>query len=42
MLDEITEKINAILTQTQGGTCDFYGCKHYAKAISGGAADINQ
>ena len=42
MLDDITEKINAILPQTQCGKCDFSGCKPYAKAISEGKADINQ
>lgn len=42
MLDNISEKINAILPQTQCGKCDFSGCKPYAEAISKGKADINQ
>ena len=42
MLDDIAEKINDILPQTQCGKCDFSGCKPYAKAISEGKADINQ
>ena len=42
MLDDITEKINSILPQTQCGKCDFSGCKPYAKAIAEGKADINQ
>ena len=42
MLDDMTEKINSILPQTQCGKCDFSGCKPYAKAIVEGRADINQ
>ena len=42
MLDNIAEKINAILPQTQCGKCDFSGCKPYANAIADGKADINQ
>jgi Na+-translocating ferredoxin:NAD+ oxidoreductase subunit B len=42
MPDDITEKINSILPQTQCGKCDFSGCKPYAKAIVEGKADINQ
>ena len=42
MLDDITEKINSILPQTQCAKCDFSGCKPYAKAIAEGKADINQ
>jgi len=42
MLDDITEKINSILPQTQCGKCDFTGCKPYAIAIAEGKADINQ
>jgi len=42
MLDDMTEKINSILPQTQCGKCDFNGCKPYANAISEGKADINQ
>ena len=42
MLDDITEKINSVLPQTQCGKCDFSGCKPYANAIVEGKADINQ
>jgi len=42
MLDDITEKINSILPQTQCGKCDYSGCKPYAKAIVEGKAEINQ
>ena len=42
MLDDMTEKINSILPQTQCGKCDFTGCKPYANAIAEGKADINQ
>ena len=42
MLDDMAEKINSILPQTQCGKCDFSGCKPYAKAIVEGKADINQ
>ena len=42
MLDDMTEKINSILPQTQCGKCDYSGCKPYANAIVEGKADINQ
>ena len=42
MLDDITEKINSILPQTQCGKCNFTGCRPYAHAIAQGQADINQ
>ena len=42
MLDDLTEKINSILPQTQCGKCDFSGCKPYANASVEGKADINQ
>lgn len=37
----VTDKINAILPQTQCGQCGFPGCKPYAEAISAGKAEIN-
>jgi electron transport complex protein RnfB len=37
----VTDKINAILPQTQCGQCGFPGCKPYAEAIASGAAEIN-
>ena len=40
--DPLTEKIDAILPQTQCGQCGFPGCKPYAAAIAQGEADINQ
>lgn len=40
--DPLTEKIDAILPQTQCGQCGFPGCKPYATAIAKGEADINQ
>ena len=42
MLDDMTEKINSNLPQTQCGKCDYSGCKPYASAIVEGKADINQ
>jgi Na+-translocating ferredoxin:NAD+ oxidoreductase subunit B len=36
------EKINDLLPQTQCGRCTFSGCRPYATALAGGAADINQ
>lgn len=40
--DDIVERINAVLPQTQCGQCDFAGCRPYAEAIARGDADINQ
>ncbi len=40
--NELIEKIDAILPQTQCGQCGFPGCKPYAIAITEGRADINQ
>lgn len=42
MLEELIEKIDAILPQTQCRQCTFHGCKPYATAIAEGRADINQ
>ena len=39
--DQMVEKINAILPQTQCGQCTFTGCKPYATAIASGEAEIN-
>jgi electron transport complex protein RnfB len=39
--DPVTDKINAILPQTQCGQCGFPGCKPYAEAIASGKAEIN-
>lgn len=40
--DPVTDKIDAILPQTQCGQCGYPGCRPYAEAIAGGEADINQ
>ena len=42
MSENIVEKINSILPQTQCGQCNYSGCKPYAIAITKGEADINQ
>lgn len=36
------DQINALLPQTQCGSCGFKGCRPYAEAIASGKADINQ
>ncbi len=38
----ITDRIDALLPQTQCGKCDYNGCRPYAAAIAEGSADINQ
>jgi len=38
----LSERIDALLPQTQCGRCTFQGCKPYAQAIASGAAGINQ
>lgn len=40
--DELIERLNDLLPQTQCGRCTFTGCRPYATAIATGAADINQ
>ncbi|MDD1649285.1 MAG: electron transport complex subunit RsxB [Methylococcaceae bacterium] len=40
--DPLTEKIDALLPQTQCGQCGYPGCRPYAAAIARDAADINQ
>jgi electron transport complex protein RnfB len=42
MNQQLIEKIDAILPQTQCGKCGFPGCRPYAEAIATGRADINQ
>ncbi len=42
MIQQLIEKIDTILPQTQCGKCGFPGCKPYAEAIVAGRADINQ
>lgn len=38
----LSDRIEALLPQTQCGRCTFEGCKPYARAIARGAAGINQ
>jgi electron transport complex protein RnfB len=40
--DDVVERVNALLPQTQCGQCGFAGCRPYAEAIVTGAATINQ
>ena len=40
--DELVERINACLPQTQCAQCDYPGCRPYAEAIARGEADINR
>jgi len=42
MSQQLVEKIDAVLPQTQCGKCGFPGCRPYAEAIVAGCADINQ
>lgn len=39
---DLTERIDALLPQTQCGQCNFAGCRPYAQAIAAGEADIDQ
>lgn len=40
--EQLIERINDLLPQTQCGRCTYTGCKPYATAIARGEADINQ
>lgn len=40
--NNLIDRINAILPQTQCGQCGYQGCKPYAEAIANGKAEINQ
>ena len=42
MLTALTDKIDAILPQTQCGKCGYPGCRPYAVAIANKEADINR
>src|SRR5690349_13839098 len=42
MTDKLSERIDALLPQTQCRQCGYAGCRPYAAAIADGAADINQ
>jgi Na+-translocating ferredoxin:NAD+ oxidoreductase subunit B len=39
---DIVARIDALLPQTQCTRCGYSGCRPYAEAIAGGAAEINQ
>jgi Na+-translocating ferredoxin:NAD+ oxidoreductase subunit B len=41
-MNNIAEKIDALLPQTQCTQCGYAGCKPYAEAIAQGQAEINQ
>lgn len=41
-LDSLTQRIDALLPQTQCGQCSFAGCRPYARAMAEQQADINQ
>lgn len=41
-MDNLANKINHVLPQTQCGLCDYNGCKPYAEAIASGNATINR
>lgn len=38
----LTDRIDAVLPQTQCGQCGYLGCRPYAEALAAGKADINQ
>ena len=38
----VTDRIDALLPQTQCTKCGYDGCRPYAAAIAGGEAQINQ
>ncbi len=40
--NNLIDRINAVLPQTQCGQCGYKGCKPYAEAIAAGNAEINQ
>ena len=40
--DDLTDRINALLPQTQCGQCLFPGCRPYAAAIARGEAEIDR
>lgn len=39
--DDVVEKVDALLPQTQCAQCGYPGCRPYAEAIAAGDADIN-
>ena len=41
-MNELVERIDALLPQTQCTKCGYPGCRPYAEAIAAGEADINQ
>ena len=41
-VDDLAERINALLPQTQCGQCLYPGCRPYAAAIARGEAELNR
>ena len=41
-VDDLAERINALLPQTQCGQCQYPGCRPYAEAMARGEADIDR
>ena len=41
-VENLADRIDALLPQTQCGKCTYAGCRPYAEAIAAGTADINQ
>ena len=39
---ELSDRIDALLPQTQCGQCGYAGCRPYAEAVADGTADINR
>jgi electron transport complex protein RnfB len=40
--DDLVDRLDRLLPQTQCGQCTFSGCRPYAAAMAAGKADINQ
>ena len=40
--NDVVEKVNDLLAQTQCGQCGYAGCRPYAEAIAAGTAKINR
>jgi len=38
----LSDRVDALLPQTQCGRCGYHGCRPYAEAIAAGTADINR
>ncbi|GGA14058.1 RnfABCDGE type electron transport complex subunit B [Dyella caseinilytica] len=42
MTPSLTDRIDALLPQTQCEQCGYHGCRPYAEAVASGVAEINQ